>query len=342
MEQKLPTSSRISVAMCTYNGEKYLFEQLQSLANQQLLPNELIVCDDLSTDQTIDILMRFAKEAPFLVKIFVNGAQLGVTKNFEKALSLCQGDYLFPCDQDDVWQPNKLLLMREFLDKNPSVAVVFSNAELVDEHLHSLNKTIWDEVRFREKHQQAWRAGEAIDVLSEGNRVTGCTLAMRRVFLDQALPFPTHIQGFIHDAWVSFAAAIAGKIDFITTCLVLYRQHINQQIGTRPIEPPRKVKFIERFRRPRVEKLLPLQNQVKHLQQLYALALSVAPENQLNVAKLQHRLKHITMRSTLPESRVRRFMPVIVAFISGEYQQYKDTDSAWYGGIVAALGDLLE
>ena len=99
---------RISIALCTYNGDPYLSELLESLAGQDFRPCELVVCDDGSTDSTLSILNEFEHVAPFPIRIFNNTENLGVIKNFEKALSLCTGDYIAPCDQDDIWQPEKL------------------------------------------------------------------------------------------------------------------------------------------------------------------------------------------------------------------------------------------
>src|SRR5262249_18454629 len=101
-------SPRLSVALCTYHGASYVDAQVASLTRQTRLPDELIVCDDLSTDDTVSILERFARAAPFPVRIHVNEQTLRSTKNFEQAISLCSGDVIFLCDQDDVWEPEKL------------------------------------------------------------------------------------------------------------------------------------------------------------------------------------------------------------------------------------------
>ena len=105
-------SKTISVAMCTYNGEKYLREQLESIALQTRLPAELVICDDRSTDSTSEIIRNFADSAPFPVRFNLNpvnlgGATKGITKNFEQASRLCTGDLIAFCDQDDVWLPKK-------------------------------------------------------------------------------------------------------------------------------------------------------------------------------------------------------------------------------------------
>src|SRR5215207_2518174 len=99
---------RISIALCTYNGEQYLQQQLDSFVAQSRPPDELVVCDDRSTDRTVPIVEDFAKRAPFRVELVINETNLGSTRNFEKAIGLCTGDIIFLADQDDVWLPEKL------------------------------------------------------------------------------------------------------------------------------------------------------------------------------------------------------------------------------------------
>src|SRR3989339_673267 len=98
----------ISIAMCTYNGEKYIEQQLNSFLTQTILPNELVICDDCSKDKTIEILQEFSKKAKFPVRIYLNEKNLGSTKNFEKAIGLSKGDIIFCSDQDDVWHNQKI------------------------------------------------------------------------------------------------------------------------------------------------------------------------------------------------------------------------------------------
>ncbi len=129
---------KISVAMCTFNGAQYLGEQLASLLAQIRLPDELIICDDGSRDNTCDILRAFAGKVPFEIHIHVNETTLGSTKNFEKIISLCSGDIIALSDQDDVWYPQKLSLIEQAFLQNPQMGGVFTNAEIVDQNLEPL------------------------------------------------------------------------------------------------------------------------------------------------------------------------------------------------------------
>ena len=125
----------ISVAMATYNGERFIQEQLASLAAQKHLPHEMVVCDDGSTDRTLEILAEFAKAAPFPIYIHRNPHNLGYADNFFKAASLCQGEWIAFCDQDDIWLPNKLDDVVSALDKDDRPNMVLQNAFLCREDL---------------------------------------------------------------------------------------------------------------------------------------------------------------------------------------------------------------
>lgn len=132
----------ISIAMCTYNGERFIQEQLDSFLKQSRLPDELVVCDDGSQDMTISILEDFCRRAPFPVRIFINSANLGYSRNFEKAMSICRGDIIAFSDQDDVWKPQKLARFEHFFKERPKVGCVFCNASLVDEELKPLGRSV--------------------------------------------------------------------------------------------------------------------------------------------------------------------------------------------------------
>ena len=121
---------RVSVALCTYNGAKYLPDQLKSMELQTRKPDELVVCDDRSTDETLDILRAFKKTCLFRVRLYENESNLGSTKNFEKTIRLCHGDIIFLADQDDVWQSGKIERILAAFEEHPDAGYVFSNASM--------------------------------------------------------------------------------------------------------------------------------------------------------------------------------------------------------------------
>lgn len=133
---------KISIAMATYNGEKYIQEQLDSLAQQSTLPYELVVCDDDSTDNTIEIITSFSKSAPFKVRIYENETNLGYVENFFKVANLCQGNWISFCDQDDVWLSNKLEKVSKVISekRDDDLLLISHSAEKVTENLELMGQ----------------------------------------------------------------------------------------------------------------------------------------------------------------------------------------------------------
>ena len=219
----------ISIALCTYNGEAYLRGQLVSFVKQTKRPDELIACDDGSTDNTLQVLDQFSKEAPFSVRVYRNQQRLGLTKNFEKAISLCSGDFIFLSDQDDVWMPQKVNTLLQALRNNPGAGYVFSDALIVDEMLRPLGYTMWQSIEFTPGQRRQFEQGKQPAVLLKGNVVTGATMAFRAGLKSIVLPIPDEI---IHDEWIALLASSVGMYGvMIEEPLIEYRQHSQQLIG---------------------------------------------------------------------------------------------------------------
>ena len=220
----------LSVALCTYNGERYLAKQLGSIAAQERAPDELIACDDGSSDGTLRILEEFARNSPFPVSIHANASNVGSNKNFEKAVLLCGGDIIALADQDDFWFPHKLSRIEDAFRARPSAGVVFSNALVVDENLNPLGTTIWDRFEFTPGRRKRFDAGDAFGVLIRKNVVTGATMAFRKAYLERIVPFPSM---WVHDSWIAFIMSLYADLAYIDEPLIEYRQHPRQQIGAK-------------------------------------------------------------------------------------------------------------
>ena len=218
----------LSVAMCTYNGGRYLSEQLESIALQSSLPGELVICDDGSTDGSIDIIKSFARNAPFKVRLTINTKQLGATKNFEKAIDSCSGEIIALSDQDDFWNPEKLRLIQSKFNHSSRVGLVFTDADIVDDGRNSLGYRLWESVGFNKAKQHRATKGDLFRVLLKRNYVTGATLAFRAHFKKCILPIP---EIFVHDAWIAIILSFLTDIAIIPEPLIQYRQHADNQIG---------------------------------------------------------------------------------------------------------------
>ncbi len=218
----------ISIALCTLEGSAYLGEQLNSLANQSLLPNELVVCDDNSKDNTVEILREFAKRAPFAVRIMVNKERLGVVSNFNQAISLCQGEYIALCDQDDIWLADRLKLMIEAISlkcniEKPEPLLVHSDTSIID-----INGTVISDSYMKARNLRPLFE-PAIKGLSVQNFVTGNTVLFNKALKDLALPIPA--EAIVHDWWLALVAATTGSIIYEPTVTVRYRKHGKNVIG---------------------------------------------------------------------------------------------------------------
>jgi glycosyltransferase involved in cell wall biosynthesis len=220
----------ISVAMCTYNGERYLHEQLQSIASQSLLPSELVICDDRSTDSTTDIIQHFSGTAPFSVRLQINpvnlgGAAKGITRNFEQASRLCTGDLIAFCDQDDVWLPQKLARMAQTMEERPQLGGVFVDAHLVNDQGVPKGTLLSETTGMTRREQERLASGEVLPVLLSMNKVYGCTLMVDAKLLMKLLPVPPH---WWFDAWVPCLVAVHSELAFVPEPLFYYRIHAAQ------------------------------------------------------------------------------------------------------------------
>lgn len=222
----------ISIALCTYNGERFLQEQLDSIARQTLLPDELVVCDDCSADKTLEILKSYKARVPFAVHIHRNENNLGTIKNFEKAVQLCIGDIIAFCDQDDVWKPEKLQKIQEAFGEHPDAGYVFTDAEIVDETLdpHDYDYSLWESYGFTGPLIKKYISDQFF-CLKTRYFVTGATMALRSKFKEFTMPYPTD-RRWIHDGWNALILSAVGAYGVpMSGKLILYRQHKKQQKG---------------------------------------------------------------------------------------------------------------
>jgi glycosyltransferase involved in cell wall biosynthesis len=199
----------ISIALATYNGERYIREQLDSFAAQTLLPDELVICDDCSGDNTLAVIENFAQSAEFKIRFHRNERQLGFARNFEKALSLCDGDLIFLSDQDDVWFPEKLQIVRNVFVSYPRVQVVINDTELADAQLNPSGMTQFSNIK---------RAG-----LNKSLFVTGCCTTITKNWRDFVLPIPT--THAVHDRWINMTSHYTDKRIVLERSLQYFRRH---------------------------------------------------------------------------------------------------------------------
>ena len=319
----------ISVAMCTYNGERFLREELESIAGQSRLPDELVICDDASTDATRAIIAEFAAAAPFPVRLYENERTLGASKNFERAIGLCECGLIALCDQDDVWLPHKLAQLEAEFVRRPGIGLIFTDAELVDEHTRAVGGTLWRRLPVRRNERRRLKGRRAVDVLLGGSIVTGATMAFRARFKDLVLPVPEDLTIGL-DAWIPLLVAAVSDVHALRSPLIKYRQHPAQQLGAR--ERRRDGSGLRGGLR-RTSDVRPTIEIARRVQQRLAEHGDRYRTNSAR-ARLAARGAHLETRMALPERALSRFKPVAAELLTGRYRSFSR-------GLLSAAKDLV-
>ncbi len=197
----------ISVVLATYNGQKFIEQQLQSIITQLPLDSEIIISDDKSVDRTIEIIEQFNDTR---IKIIENHKRKGTISNFENGLKHASGNIIFLSDQDDVWLPNKVETVKKYLQEYD---LVMSDCKIVDENLEVLQDSLFASLQ----------SGKGFFKNLISNTYIGCCIAFKKNLLKLALPFPKNIP--MHDIWLGMVAELFFSPQFINDKLVLYRRH---------------------------------------------------------------------------------------------------------------------
>lgn len=223
-------NEKIDVLLATYNGEKYLREQIDSILNQTYKNIRLIVSDDCSKDDTGKILEEY-KNKDERIRIYYQEKNLGVVKNIEFLLGKVESPYYMLADQDDVWLPEKTEKSLETLKKE-NADLVFGDLEVVDEDLNTMYKSFNDYMLLSRKIKKYINSYK-LNYLY--NCVTGCTVLAKKETIDKNLPLPTNSKYLIHDHWIGLMASLNGKLAYMPEKYIKYRQHGDNQVGTEKI-----------------------------------------------------------------------------------------------------------
>lgn len=218
---------KIDILMPTYNGEKYLKEQLDSILNQTYKDIRVIISDDCSKDSTSQILKQY-KEKDERVEVYLQEKNLGVVKNIEFLLKKVENPLYMLADQDDVWLPNKIEKSVEKL-KEEKADLVFGDLEVVNEKLETIYPSFGDFMLLNRKIKKYINSYK-LNYLY--NCVTGCTVLARKETINKIIPFPTYSKYLIHDYWIGLVISLNGKIAYINEKYIKYRQHGDNQVGT--------------------------------------------------------------------------------------------------------------
>ncbi|CAN5207346.1 hypothetical protein BH09ACT1_BH09ACT1_02360 [soil metagenome] len=312
--------STISVALGTRNGEEYVAEQVRSILDQTRLPTELIVSDDASSDGTIATIRSIFSAGGHPnagrvgLTIVENAVALGVTANFAQAVSLCSGELIVLCDQDDVWDGSKLERQAAVFESRAGVDLVFTDASLIDGTGGSLGLGLFDALEVDRMIIAAMRGDGAFDVLLRRNVATGATIMFRRGLLAHVLPFPAE---WLHDEWLAIICAATSSVEAIEDRLTSYRQHGSNEVGVREASIGVKIRRAVEPRGDRNARLV--DRSMVLVSRLEDLGDAVAPRK---LADARIKVEVESWRVALPSARLRRIAPILTADRRGWYEKY--------------------
>lgn len=220
----------LSVALCTYNGERYITTQINSILCQSHPVDEIVICDDGSTDKTIDILESIRKTSPVVIHIHKNSTNLGVCANFEQAVNLCKGDIIFLSDQDDIWEKDKVESVVSWFEEHKDKSAVFTDANLINESdTPFIEKTLWECIGFNRKMRKYFDDGLDLESFFI-NKATGATMAIRKALRFHFAKYCNN-DNVLHDYCLALKALDTSALGYIDKTLIQYRIHGSQQAG---------------------------------------------------------------------------------------------------------------
>ena len=218
---------KVDILLATYNGEKYLEEQLNSILNQTYSNFKLIISDDCSTDDTRNIIKKYAQKDD-RIKYFFQEKNLGVISNFEFLLEKVESEFFMFSDQDDIWKENKIEKSFE-KQKEKNADLIYTDLEVVDSNLTTIYNSYWKLKGIYHKIKKY----NNFNSLYLNNFVTGCTILTKTSILDKCLPLPKESKYVLHDYWIALIASQNGTIDYVEEALIKYRQHKDNKVGSK-------------------------------------------------------------------------------------------------------------
>lgn len=303
----------VSVALCTYNGERFVRAQLESILSQTYPVTEVVIGDDGSQDGTLEVVRDTiaALHAEATVRIAFVDRVGGVVPNFERTLRVCTGSLIALSDQDDVWQPDRVRLAVERFDANPRLDLLASDAAIIDGDGSRTGATLWGQLLVSEDERTKITAGRGFEALIRRNIVTGATAMLRRDLLDVALPLPP---SWVHDEWLAILAAARGGLEVCAEHLIEYRVHGGNQIGVAEPTLRRRLGQVFAPRGDRLERLA-----VRTSDLVERLDVIDSPANTRELARLKQVFED--RRAAYPASRLRRPGPVFANARGGLYRR---------------------
>jgi glycosyltransferase involved in cell wall biosynthesis len=325
-----PARPRAGVALCVYNGARYLQEQLDSISVQTELPLRMAVVDDGSSDGSWALVEKWAAAASFEVRLHRNVVNLGVVRNFECAIELLGDDIeiVFLSDQDDVWYPRKLAMFVDLFTADPAMALLHSDADLIDADSQPLGRKLFDTLLVTQAERSNVTAGRAWEVYAKRNLVTGAACAFRRSLLTHALPFSPL---WVHDEWLAFIASLSSRVTLLDEPTMAYRLHQANVVGVPiPTFGWRLLTTWHALTRPTAARQKARGERLREIS-FHAQRLGASPDACACIAAAA---AHADFRGALPFNPFRRWPRVVKEWRAGHYHR-------WSNGDISMLHDLV-
>jgi len=297
-----------------------LREQLDSIFRQTVLPSELVISDDASSDATLSIiadavaaLAATPGRDPLEVRVLTNSEALGLVPNFQVAVSACSGELIALCDQDDVWADDRIERAVAIFARDPELLLLHSDAHLIDSSGAKMGVTLFESLGITSAIVTRVHDGDAFDVLMRRNIVTGATTIFRRSLAKVAFPVPA---GWLHDEWLALVAAAVGRVDLSEDRLVEYRQHGGNLVGARRLSL---AQSFGRMVEPGSQRNARLLVRATSLAERLPAIPGVQGEK---IVAVRQKLIHEEVRSRLSAHRLARVFPVVREFATGRYTKF--------------------
>lgn len=310
----------ISVAVATYNGAAFLEEQFESLFAQTRQPDEVVVYDDASSDNTLALLADLQARAPFRMKVIAGETNKHVNGAFDAALLECKGQIIFFCDQDDIWEPAKIANFMDCFERDSNVGIVFCDASQIDCGGRAIDISLWESVHFTRQRRRHFKRDPLAGMLRGGNFIYGMASAFRIEAIQPFHPVRSNPRAMTHDTWFALhTLALGWKGVMLQDHLVRYRQHANQ--ATKKDHLDKSVGRRELLASRRCAKMAQIEALTRVRDGIAEASIARSEAARVNaIGHLQDKIDHLALRESL---RDKRSLPLILqAFTSLGYWRY--------------------
>ena len=299
-----------SVAICTCNGAKYIADQLKSILNQSIKPNQIVISDDNSTDNTVEIADRILAHSNIEYVININNPRLGITKNFDKSFTLCNGEIIFPCDQDNVWETTFIESFVDYFINHPEMVLAYCNGWVTDQNLNPIKVTYSDnQIVINEKEDFL------LGTLNRTFSPHGHTIAVKNSFVMKCIP-----SMFYYDSWLPMCAAAEYAIGTINKKLIKFRRHNEASSGS---ERENNESYLKRIKNKTFDDFFVWPYYQYLAYERYLELYNEKLDYRIVTEVKKHSMFEYDMNSMRDTGRIKSILKLIQLYFSGSYKKFR-------------------